>query len=163
MGYNSIEAEQITLQDSSEVMVIRRCDIPSIHSVMVDGVSHNLGILKNFKINPTLAQFIPKLATLSLSWVSLQKDEILDTHEHPIESMVIVTSGEVKLVGDKEDILRSGDLVTIPRGCKHGFIGSGENGFWGLSLQFEQRGLYEKIDIPLVEFINESKNNIDKY
>ena len=68
--------------------------------------------------------------------------------------MVIVTRGSVKLVGNKTGVLNEGDLVAIPRNCKHGFIGDGVDGFWGLSIQFEHRGLYEDITNPLVEFVN---------
>lgn len=164
MQYNVVEIEKSFAPDFSavaEVTVVRRNDIPSIHSVTINDITHNLGILKDFKRNQNIAEFIPELATLSLSWVRLQKDEILDPHQHPIKSMVIVTEGEVQLIGDKNAILRAGDLVVIPKGLKHGFIGSGENGFWGLSLQFEERGLYEKIDNPLVEFTGDPKNNLD--
>lgn len=140
-----------------EVTIIRYEEIPTVNSVVVDDVVHNLGILKDFKKNNNLEQFIPESSKLSISWVRLDKGQVLDIHKHPIDSMIIITNGEVALCGDKEDILYTGDIVAIPKNCTHGFIGRGNNGFHGLSIQFENRGLYEDIASPLVEFIGNNR------
>jgi quercetin dioxygenase-like cupin family protein len=145
-----------------EVMIIRREDIPAIHNVIEDGIEYTLGIHQDFKRHPDLARFMPERAKLSISWVRLRKDEVLHIHQHQIESMVIVTAGEVQLLGDKEAIMATGDIVAIPRARKHGFIGKGLDGFSGLSVQFEQRGLYEDTSSPLVQFVKEGHSTFDK-
>jgi len=53
-----------------------------------------------------------------------------------------------------EKDIHEGDVITIRRGAKHGFIGGGENGYWALSLQLEDRGLYENTEEALVSFKN---------
>jgi len=146
-----------------EIIIVRYNDIPTINSVVINDTAHNLGILKDFKKNQYLASFIPNVAHISLSWVKLQKGKILDIHKHPIDSMVIVTDGKVQLIGDKTDMLQAGDIVAIPKNCKHGFVGIGRKGFCGLSIQFENKGLYEDITSPLVEFVdNTNSMHFDK-
>ena len=76
---------------------------------------------------------------------------------HPIESLYIMAEGHAKFFdGNIEKPLKAGDIILIPRGAKHGFIGAGENGYWALSIQMEQRGLYEDPDQPLVDFQEQS-------
>jgi len=66
--------------------------------------------------------------------------------------MIIITSGKARLTGDNPCVVTEGDIICVPRNTKHGFIGDGPNGFWGLSIQFEERGLYEEPDKALVMF-----------
>jgi quercetin dioxygenase-like cupin family protein len=142
---------------------VSRQAIPSINKVVLDGKNHYLGIQKDLKRNSALSDFIPnEECKMSIAWVHLGLDEILEPHIHPINSLILVTSGEVKLLGNKEDILSEGDVLAIPAGSLHGFLGLGANGFWGLSIQFEQRGLYEKNSEPLVQFVNTKVLSIHK-
>jgi hypothetical protein len=55
-------------------------------------------------------------------------------------------------MGDLECALADGDAVLVPAGSPHGFVGAGDKGFWGLSLQFESRGLYEDLRDPWASF-----------
>lgn len=132
--------------------IITRDSIPSINSITVDNVVHNLGILKDFRKHDLLRKYLPEAGRLSISWVRLKKDEMLDIHQHPTTSMIIITCGQVEVCGDLKTLIKEGDIVLIPAGSLHGFIGRGEEGFWGLSLQFEGNGLYENIEEPRVNF-----------
>jgi hypothetical protein len=141
--------------------IIQREEISSINSVNVGNAVHNLGIVKDFRSIPEINAFIPQNARLSVSWVRLKKNEVLDIHTHPIASLYIITEGFVSINGDITDgtIAKAGDIILIPKHAQHGFVGAGINGYWGLSIQFEDHGLYENIDEPLVQFSQEEEGN----
>ncbi|MDP3704938.1 MAG: cupin domain-containing protein [Legionellaceae bacterium] len=135
--------------------VIKRENIPTINSIEVDGHIHDLGLLKDFRKHPLLAQFLPELARISLSWVRLEKGQQLNAHKHPTTSMIIITDGYVTTIGDTFIEASAGDIILIPPNVLHGFIGGEPDGLWGLSVQFEGEGLYESIDYPRVNFLCE--------
>ena len=145
------------IKDLEKVQVVRRRDIPSLHVVIQGDGAHNLGILKDFRESKELARFIPDNSRLAMSWVRLQSGEVLDSHRHPISSMILICQGQAKSLGDLETMLTAGDALLVPPTCEHGFIGAGQDGFWGLSIQFEQRGLYEEPSQALVEFSSGKK------
>ena len=135
------------------VKIISRAAIPALKSVEVDQKVHNLGLLLDFRKNKDLAEFLPENARLSLSWVHLNKEETLEVHAHPTASMIIVTQGEGRVMGDAHQEIHTGDIVIVPPSLKHGFVGKGKEGFWALSIQFEGRGLYEDPGHARVKFI----------
>ncbi|MBS0186227.1 MAG: cupin domain-containing protein [Proteobacteria bacterium] len=137
--------------------LVSRDDIPSLYSVDINHKSYFLGILKDFRKHSRLSKFLPEQGRISLSWVHLGENEVLMPHTHPIDSMIIVCSGKVKSLGEVETILQEGDIFFTPAHSLHGFIGLENKGFWGLSLQFEERGLYENSTQPLVSFIKDVK------
>ena len=139
-------------EDGVLPFVVKRSDLAGINSVVVAGEEKNLGLLKDFRSHELLSKFIPADSRLSMSWVSLTSGEELETHKHPIRSMIVVTSGEVLLTGDTQQVLETGDIVCVPENAAHGFVGAGVDGFWGISTQFEKRGLYEIPNEPLVTF-----------
>ena len=110
--------------------VVHREDIPTLRTVVVDGVDQSLGILKDFGRHPEIAPFIPADARLAMAWVRLEPGECLETHIHPIESMIVVAQGHGRTAGDLDEDFAAGDVVLIPRGCHHGFMGAGDAGFW---------------------------------
>jgi len=134
------------------VGIISRKDVPSLHHINIKGKKHNLGVLKDLRKHDYLASFIPDHARLSISWVGLKPDEVLNPHQHPTASMIIVCEGEGEIMGDCNQSLKAGDIAAIPPHNKHGFIGRGKKGFWGLSIQFEGLGLYEDRKAPRVQF-----------
>ncbi|WP_437323271.1 cupin domain-containing protein [Sorangium sp. So ce381] len=146
----------------NKVTVIRREAIPTLRSVIVDGKEHGLGLHKDFRRDPVLSQFIPDNTRLSMAWVHLEPGETLDAHEHPIETMIVMCAGQGRMFGDVTTELLEGDVVAIPRGCAHGFVGAGTHGYWALSIQFEARGLYERPDDALVSFKDESASQYEE-
>lgn len=135
------------------IQVISRAEIPSIHSVLLNEKEHNLGIVKDFTKNVSLFNFIPKDSNFSISWVHLDNGEKLDVHVHPTDSMIVVCQGNGFCLGDLEGRITDGDIVLIPQGHRHGFKGSEPQGFWALSIQFENRSLYGNSSEPLVNFV----------
>lgn len=134
------------------VHIVKRDDVRAIHSVEVDGVLHLLGEHRDFRRNSSLSHFIPEQGRYSFSWVRLREGEVLDNHEHPTKSMIIVTQGAVYLTGEVEQLLSEGDTVCVPPGKQHGFRTEIGQVFDGLSIQFEGEGLYENESAPRVEF-----------
>ncbi len=134
---------------------IARNDIPKIHSAMVDGIEHNLGVLHDFSWHAVLSKSF--LSKLSISWVHLKSGESLSPHRHPTPSIVLVCKGSVRSMGEHIAVLEEGDALLIPAGASHGFIGTGEQGFWGLSIQPTNCGIYSKPSTPRVEFLKRDK------
>jgi quercetin dioxygenase-like cupin family protein len=137
----------------TQPIIIRRDEIEGITSIVVDNQKHELGLHKDFRRHPALRELLPEAARLSLAWVRLQAGEVLGTHEHPTASMIILTSGNGRLSVGQQTPLEEGDIVFVPPGVAHGFIGEAPAGFWGLSVQFEGNGLYEDPNTPRVQFL----------
>ena len=135
---------------------VTRDAIPAVHSVKIGEEVHNLGILKDFRAHQNLKNVLPEESRPSFSWVHLKNEEVLNPHMHSIASMIIVCKGEVMSLGDMIVHLKEGDIFFIPPNAVHGFKGLNQ-GFWGLSIQFEKRGLYEDIDNPLVSFVEKKE------
>lgn len=141
--------------------VISRDEVPAMTKIVVDGREHDLGILKHWRKEGHLNAVLPRNLDVSLAWVRLEKGQVLETHIHPVDSLVVCCEGAVGSMGDLEAQLGEGDIIVIPAGYKHGFVGAGENGFWGLSIQFESLALYEDLDSPLVTFLEpESRGDV---
>jgi quercetin dioxygenase-like cupin family protein len=127
-----------------KIQIINRDQIPSLTSVDIGSAQHHLGILKDFRKSPLIARFLPETSRTSFSWVHLEASELLEPHVHPTASMIIMAHGEGLLLdGDARSRLDAGDVVIIPGGCAHGFVGAGPVGYWALSIQFDGMGLYE--------------------
>ena len=69
--------------------------------------------------------------------------------------MIVMASGAGRTLGDLQASIEVGDIVIIPPGSHHGFVGAGTAGLWALSIQFEGLGLYEDPEHGRVEFDGE--------
>ena len=134
--------------------IIRRADLPELNAVTVEGEKHELGRVLNFRSETFLDGVLPD--TLSLAWVQLQSGQILAEHVHETDSMILVTEGEGRVLGDWGGAIRTGDTIFVPAGGVHGFRGEGCKGFWGLSIQFESTSLYDDPGNPRVRFLQGS-------
>lgn len=139
----------------SRIEVVTRDEIPAIHTVIEGGREHVLGILKEFKRHERLSGFLPRDFRVAMAWVHLDAGQTLEPHVHPVDSMILICRGHVRALGDREAELKEGDILLVPHGRKHGFTGSGADGFWGISVQFDSRGLYEDLTDPWASFLND--------
>lgn len=160
MGNNFETSQSLAIEGfesprRGEIKLIPRDDIPTLTTVVVDNVEHNLGILKDFRKHSDLLEFLPDNGRVSLAWVRLKPSEVLESHVHPIKTMIIICHGQGRIQGDIDAAFSDGDIVIIPSGCLHGFVGAGDNGFWALSVQFEGRGIYENPNEAQVKFADE--------
>ena len=137
--------------------VINREEMPVLKEIQVDGIMYSLGEHRDFKNDKRLSKFMPEESNFSISWTRLKAGERLDTHIHPVKSMVIICSGEGFLEGDVQRELKAGDVVMVPPLSRHGFLGTGEGGFHALSIQFENKSLYARDQEAAVRFLDEEK------
>jgi quercetin dioxygenase-like cupin family protein len=64
---------------------------------------------------------------LMLSYVTFEPNAIVEAHSHPHEQAGMVVSGSARfIVGDKEQILKPGDLYFIPGGVTHKVVATAE-------------------------------------
>ena len=131
---------------------ISRDEIKSLHNVEVDKEEKNLGIVKNFRSNELLNKLLPDF--FSAAWVHLDNKEELSLHQHIEKSLILITNGEGVALNGKEELnLKTGDGVYVPTNALHGFRGKNQ-GFWGLSIQFQAQSLYEDQTKPRVKFLS---------
>ncbi len=136
----------------STIAIVRRSEIEMITEIMEDGEMHQLGELRDFRRHPLLAEFIPERARLAIAWVRLGPGQILAPHRHPTPSLLLCTGGRGIVLDLPDRIIEPGDAVLVPVGSTHGFKGLEPTGIEGLSIQFEERGLYEDVTRPQVVF-----------
>ncbi len=134
------------------MIIVHRTDIESIESMVIDGETHFLGELRDFRKHEVLARFLPENAHPSIAWCRLKPDQKQEPHTHPIVSMIIICEGNAEVTGNaiKKDVV-AGDVILVPVGVTHGFRGTAPNGFYGISIQFEQNSLYDDKN-PLVMY-----------
>jgi mannose-6-phosphate isomerase-like protein (cupin superfamily) len=135
-----------------QIQIVKRDTIPPLHEVEVGGEVHRLGELRDLRWSEELRRFMPDASVASISWAVLGHGEVLETHVHPIQSMMVIYAGSGELIGDLRCTLRAGDVVIVPAGCKHGFIG-GPDSLHALSIQFGE-GLYTDPEKARVQFVS---------
>jgi quercetin dioxygenase-like cupin family protein len=136
----------------STLTIIPRAAISMVTEVMEDGEPHFLGEQRDFRRHPVLADFLSEHVRLGIAWVRLGPGQILAPHRHPIRSMILVCRGKGLVLDKVESELNEGDAVLVPANYLHGFKGLEPNGVEGLSIQFNERGLYEDMSRPQVAF-----------
>lgn len=137
----------------ADIRITKLETIPPIFEVEQGGTIHHLGELRDFRWSQELRDFMPDDSLISISWVKLGHNKVLEVHTHPIQSMMVVYAGSGELIGDIHHELKPGDIIVVPPGCGHGFVG-GPNELCALSIQFGQ-GLYTEPHAPRVEFKGE--------
>lgn len=140
----------------NQIHVTKLETIPPIFEVEQGGKVHHLGELRDFRWSQTLREFMPDESYLSISWVKLGHEKVLEVHSHPVQSMMVVYAGSGELMGDLRRPLIAGDVIVVPPGCGHGFVG-GPDELYALSIQFGE-GLYTRPETPRVVFEDSSRS-----
>ncbi len=142
------------MQVENRVKIIKRAEIPALTQIERDGKMENLPEVRDFRWAANLKDFLPHEDVVSFSWVKIDAGEIHHTHEHSVESMIIVYRGKGQITGQMQGPVEEGDVIAIPPGCAHGFIGGEPEGFFALSIQFG-KGLYTEPESARVTFLND--------
>jgi quercetin dioxygenase-like cupin family protein len=124
--------------------VVTRDSLPEVCSIDIDGVDHALGLVKDFLKHPLLQQFIQNQPKASLSWASLKYQEVLDIHQHPVDTLVILCKGNARLIGDVECPLQEGDIIAIPKHSLHGLVGTSKDDMWCIAVSFSDKAIYNQ-------------------
>lgn len=141
-----------------KLTIIHRADIRMITEVVEDGQLEFLGEVRDFRWDPVLADFINDHSRLGIAWSHLGPGKILVPHRHPIRSLILVCRGHGTALDQEDDNnhreipVVEGDAILVPAMYKHGFRGEAPEGAFGLTIQFEERGLYEDEKRPQVSF-----------
>lgn len=137
----------------NQIQIISRNAIPPLHAVHQGGEMHTLGELRDFRWHDHLKSFMPAESEFSVSWVRLEPGEVLKAHVHPIQSLMVFYAGSGEVLGDLQRAVAKDDVLVVPPGCAHGFVG-GPEGLYALSIQFGE-GLYSVPESPRVLFEKE--------
>jgi len=137
----------------SKLTIIHRADIRMITEIIESGEVEFLGEQRDFRRHPVLAEFLSDYTRLGIAWVRLGAGQILAPHQHPIRSMVLACRGRGVVLDDVEIPVVEGDVILVPPMYRHGFRGDPPDGVEGLSIQFEERGLYKDEHNPQVTFV----------
>jgi hypothetical protein len=140
----------------SGIQIIKRDSIPPITSVEEGGVLHRLGELRDLSWSEPWKNFVNAGSGFAASWVQLAHREVLEPHAHPVLSMMVFYAGSGEMLGDLARPLAGDEVVVVPPGCLHGFVG-GPSGLQALSIQFAG-GLYSTPDQPRVVFSKDDQS-----
>jgi quercetin dioxygenase-like cupin family protein len=123
-----------------QIQVIPRDAIPPIQSAEREGVVQVRGELRDFRWNSLLREFMPASSRFSVSWVRLGYGEVLAPHAHVSQSMLVCYAGNGTILGDLEGPISKEDVVIVPAGSKHGFVG-GPGGLQAILIRFGEGSL----------------------
>jgi quercetin dioxygenase-like cupin family protein len=136
----------------TKLTIIHRADIRMITEIVEGGELEFLGEQRDFRRHPVLVEFLSEYVRLGVAWVRLGAGQVLAPHQHPIRSMILLCRGRGVVLDNGETPIIEGDAVLVPAMYLHGFRGGEPDGAEGLSIQLEERGLYEDEHRPLVKF-----------
>src|SRR5262245_26204901 len=117
-----------------DIQIVTKESIRALTRVEEDGKVYELGELRDLRWSEVLARFLGA-SPLSIAWVRLSAGEVLAEHRHPVQSLMVFHRGSGEMRGDIQRPINAGDVVVVPAGCEHGFVG-GPEGLFGLSIQF---------------------------
>lgn len=120
---------------TAQIQVVKRDSMPPLREVVVDGVTHAIGEVRDFRVSQELCEFMPDSSEFSVSWARLGALGTHHQHVHPVQSIMVICEGSGELIGDLRCSIANGDVIVVPAGCLHGFI-AGPEGLAALSIQF---------------------------
>ena len=123
----------------ASLQVIKRTAIPS---TIVAGT----GELRDFRWSDALGEFMPPASRLSMRWLQLPAEGILEARLHPAQTLLMVCAGSGTVLGDLDGTVGEGDTVVVPAGSECG-LEAGAEGLTVVSFQFGQ-GLSATIPPP---------------
>lgn len=139
-----------------QVQVVKKASIPPLRTIDKDGAVRVIGDFRDFRWSEELRLFLENASDFSMSWAHLEHGEVLEPHVHPIQSMMVIYQGAGEVIGDLHSPLRAGDVLVVPAGCSHGFVG-GPEGMYALTVQLGQ-GFYTDPTKPRITFVDAEKS-----
>lgn len=118
---------------NGEVEIVKRDTIPPIQGSIDSSLLDTYGELRDFRWNDRLREFMPAPARFSVSWVRLSPGQTLHSLVHRAHSLMVVYAGGGEMLGDVRREITKDDVVVLPAGGRHGFVG-GRDGLCAVSI-----------------------------
>ncbi len=137
----------VSKNESSSQQLFSRDEISPLLGATINGVWRGAGAVYPVQVpeNPSLRGAWEKvlLPGWSVSWTTLPKHEVLDSHYHPVVSYVAIVKGRAQLIGQQSGFVDAGSVVRIPAWNLHGFkTVAGQDPFWALTWQPLKNSLF---------------------
>ena len=116
-----------------QITIVKRDTIPPLQAADAS-LGDGIGEQRDFRWNDQLRAFMPGASDLSVSWLRLEPGELLQPRALHVDALMVVYGGSADIVGDVARAVAAEDVVIVPSGCKHGFVG-GPQGLFALSIQ----------------------------
>lgn len=129
-----------------QITIVKRDTIPPLQAADA-ARGAGAGELRDFRWHEDLRAFMPGASELSVSWLRLEPGERLPPRAASGDSLIIVYDGSADILGDVNRAVAAEDVVVIPRGGKHGFVG-GPQGLHALSIQLGPTSQRLEPDVP---------------
>jgi FAD/FMN-containing dehydrogenase len=117
----------------SPIRIVKRDTIPPLQAAQT-GPGEATGELRDFRWHDELRAFMPRASDLAVGWVRLGPGELSQPRALDVDLLMVVYEGSADIVGDLSRAVAAEDVVVVPRGCKHGFVG-GPQGLSALSIR----------------------------
>lgn len=131
---------------NGEIKIVKRDTIPPVQAAG-SAPGEGVGERRDFRWNDQLRDFMPGPADLSVSWVRLGPGESLAPRALGVDSLMVVYGGSADVVGDLQRTVAAEDVVVVPSGCRHGFVG-GPQGLFALSIQLGEERFASASESP---------------
>jgi hypothetical protein len=118
---------------NAEVEIVKRDTIPPIRGSIDSSPLDTFGELRDFRWDDRLREFMPTPARFSVSWVRLSPGQTLHSLVHRAHSLLVVYAGGGRMLGDVRRHITKDDVVVLPAGGRHGFVG-GRDGLCAVSI-----------------------------
>jgi hypothetical protein len=116
-----------------QITIVKRDTIPPLQAADTS-LGESVGEQRDFRWNDQLRAFMPRASDLSVSWVRLEPGESMQPRALNVDSLMVVYGGSADVVGDVTRAVAAEDVVVLPSGSRHGFVG-GPEGLFALSIQ----------------------------
>jgi hypothetical protein len=117
----------------SPIRIVKRDTIPPLQAAKTTP-GEAAGELRDFRWHDELRAFMPRASDLAVGWLRLGPGELSQPRALDVDLLMVVYEGSADIVGDLSRAVAAEDVVVVPRGCKHGFVG-GPQGLSALSIQ----------------------------
>jgi len=116
-----------------QIKIVKRNTIPPLQAT---SAAHGKGAveLRDFRWHEQLRDFMPLASDFSVTWVQLTPGERMPLRVSESDELIVVYGGSADLVGDLSRTVAAEDVIVVPSGCQHGFIG-GPQGLEALALR----------------------------
>jgi hypothetical protein len=130
----------------SLIRIVKRDTIPNLQSLDT-AKGEGAGELRDFRWNDQLRAFMEGASDLSVGWVRLGPGELLQPRTLDVDLLMVVYQGSADIVGDLTRAVSAEDVVVVPSGAMHGFVG-GPQGLYALAIQLgEKASLVEETGV----------------